>query len=58
MKKLVLILSVIGFFTACSTSNEEKVTNTDSTSVDSTVVILVDSISTDSVEISVDSVQK
>jgi uncharacterized protein YcfL len=58
MKKLVLILSVIGFFTACSTSNEEKVTNTDSTSVDSTAVILVDSISTDSVEISVDSVQK
>jgi|LakMenEpi03Aug12_release.lakeMendotaPanAssembly.Ray.scaffolds.fasta_scaffold462601_2 hypothetical protein len=58
MKKLVLILSVIGFFTACSTSNEEKVTNTDSTSVDSTVVILVDSLSTDSVEISVDSVQK
>jgi hypothetical protein len=58
MKKLVLILSVIGFFTACSTSNEEKVTNTDSTSVDSTIVILVDSLSTDSVEISVDSVQK
>jgi hypothetical protein len=58
MKKLVLILSVIGFFTACSTSNEEKVTNADSTAVDSTVVVPVDSLSTDSVECCVDSVQK
>lgn len=58
MKKLVLILSVIGFFTACSTSNEEKITNTDSTSVDSTVVISADSLSTDSVAFNVDSIQK
>jgi hypothetical protein len=58
MKKLVLILSVIGFFTACSTSNEEKITNTDSTSVDSTVVISADSLSTDSVVFNVDSIQK
>ena len=58
MKKLVLILSVIGFFTACSTSNEEKITNTDSTSVDSTVVISADTLSTDSVVFNVDSIQK
>ena len=58
MKKLVLILSVIGFFTACSNSNEEKVTNADSTTVDSTAVLPVDSLSTDSVECPVDSVQK
>ena len=58
MKKLVLILSVIGFFTACSTSNEEKITNTDSISVDSTVVISADSLSTDSVVFNVDSIQK
>ena len=57
MKKLILILSVIGFFTACSTSSEEKTTNADSTAVDSTVVA-IDSLSVDSLECCVDSTQK
>jgi|694.fasta_scaffold15548_7 hypothetical protein len=57
MKKLILILSVIGLFTACSTSSEEKTTNVDSVAVDS-VAMAVDSFLVDSLECCVDSTEK
>ncbi len=57
MKKLILILSVIGLFTACSTSSEEKTTDVDSVAVDS-VAMAVDSLLVDSLECCVDSTEK
>lgn len=46
MKKVILVLSVIGLMTACSSSTSEDVKTTDSTAVavDTTNIIVADSI--------------
>jgi hypothetical protein len=55
MKKVILALSVVGLMTACSSTTEGEAPKTDSTAVvdvDTTVVVVVDSVSTDSVTVS------
>jgi hypothetical protein len=55
MKKVILALSVVGLMTACSSTTEGEAPKTDSTAVvavDTTVVVVADSVSTDSVTVS------
>jgi hypothetical protein len=52
MKKVILALSVIGLMTACGSSTEGEAPKTDSTvvvTVDTTTVVVADSVMTDSV---------